>query len=297
MIGKLSELIELAKSKPRRKLVVAAANDQAVLEAIGDAYLKEIIQPILVGKASEIAILATKLGIDVSTFEIRNAENQEEASNIAVSLVKSREAQIIMKGFVPTSVFLRAIIDKRHGIEHQAVMNHLALMEIPYYHKLLAVTDVAMNIAPTLEEKAVIIQNSVKVLHALGLALPNVAILCPVEAVNPKIESTLHAEKLVKMNVQNQLENCIIEGPYSFDNAISASSAAHKGIKSSGAGNADLLLCPNLDAGNILYKSLIFMAGAQSAAIVTGAEVPIVLTSRSDSKLSKLYSIALACCI
>jgi phosphate butyryltransferase len=199
-----------------------------------------------------------------------------------------------MKGMVTTGMLMKAVLDKGNGLMLGSLLSHIAFFESPYYHKLICVTDAALNIAPDLQEKAGIINNAVNALHRLGIALPKVGILAAVETVNPKMEATVHAAMLVAMQKRNQIRGCLIDGPLALDNAISAEAAHHKGIVSEVAGDADILLAPEITSGNILYKSLIFLGGAVTAAMVVGASVPVVLTSRSDSDKSKFLYIALA---
>ena len=186
------------------------------------------------------------------------------------------------------------MIAKDNGLRKSAVLSHFALFESKFYHKILGVTDAAMNIAPTFEEKINILNNAVEIMHKLGYSFPKVALIAPVETINDKIESTIHAAMLTMMYKRKQLTGCIVDGPLSLDNAVSLEASKHKGIVSEVAGDADIVMVPELNSGNVLYKSLIFLGGAISAAIVTGAKVPIVLTSRADSEHSKLMSIAFA---
>ena len=199
-----------------------------------------------------------------------------------------------MKGLVSTGVFVKAILNKDNGLMTGSLLSHIAFFETPHYHKLLCVTDAALNIQPDLQEKAGIIQNAVGAMHRLGNRLPKVAVLAAVETVNPKMEATVHASMLTLMQKRNQIEGCLVDGPLALDNAVSAEAASHKGIISEVAGDADILVTPDLNTGNVLYKSLIFLGGARTAAVVVGASVPVVLTSRADSDQSKFLSIALA---
>ena len=199
-----------------------------------------------------------------------------------------------MKGLVSTAPLLKAVLNKANGLRKAPTLSHFAIIESPYYHKLLGITDAGMNIAPEFDEKVNIINNSIEVFHRLGNMNPKVAIIGPLEMVNPKIESTMHAAMLTVMNQRGQIKGCIIDGPFAIDNAISSKAAEHKGIKSEVAGDADILVAPELNSGNILYKALMFMGGCTSAAVIMGERVPIVLTSRADTDKSKMMSIALA---
>ncbi len=193
-----------------------------------------------------------------------------------------------------TGQLVKAIIDKEYGLLNGKLLSHIAFFESPYYHKVLCITDAALNISPDFEEKVAIVNNAVGVYHRLGVKNPLVAVLAPVETVNPKMEATIHASMLTQMQKRKQIEGCIIDGPLALDNAVSYEAAKHKGLNSEVAGNADILLAPDLNAGNMLYKSLNFLGGAVCAAIVAGASIPVVLTSRADQDKSKYLSIALA---
>lgn len=290
----LEQFVEMAARKGPVKLVVAAAQDEDVLKAVSKATQKQLIVPVLIGNKDEIECIASKYEIDISGAEIVNETDRSRACVVAVKMVKSGAGQVLMKGMISTSQFIKAVLDKENGLLKGGLLSHLAFFQTAYYHKILAITDAALNIAPDLNEKVSIVQNAVSVYHRLGIAEPLIAILAPVETVNPKIESTVHAAMLTQMQKRNQLVGCKIDGPLALDNAISAEAALHKGLVSEVAGNADLLVTPDLDSGNMLYKSLNFLGGAVSAAIVAGATVPVVLTSRADEDKSKFLSIALA---
>jgi phosphate butyryltransferase len=294
MLTSLQNILDLAKQRPNKRLAVAFANDLNVLEALKIAFEQRLVIPILIGDKEQIIHISKQIGFNLSGFEVINTPNTEEASKIAVSYIKSGKADILMKGMLPTAVLLRAVVNKEHGLTDDSLLSHFAITQLPSYHKLIAMTDAAMNIKPGIEEKISIINNSVSVLNKLGYNNPKVAILSALEYVNPKIESSVHAEILTNMNINKQIGNCTIYGPLALDNAINKQAAIHKGIDNVVAGDADLLVTANIDSGNLLYKAMNFLAGGTSAAIITGAKMPIVLTSRSDSEQSKLMSIALA---
>ncbi|MBU0488482.1 MAG: bifunctional enoyl-CoA hydratase/phosphate acetyltransferase [Bacteroidetes bacterium] len=294
MITKLESFIEIAKSKPRRRIVVAAAADEPVLEAISNAMHDGIIEPILVGAKAEIEKIAAKIGFNLNGIEIIDVADPYEASVKAVSVVRAGKAEIIMKGLVSTGPLMKAVLDKEKGLRKGATLSHIAFFETPYYHKLIAVTDAALNVAPEFEEKVEIVKNAVDTYHKLGIKNPKVAVVCAAETVNPKMEATVHAAMLTMMNKRGQIKGCIIDGPLGLDNAVSEEAAHHKGIKSDVAGDADIIMCPEINAGNLLYKSMNFLGGAVTAAVIMGAKVPIVLTSRADSDKSKQMSITLA---
>lgn len=291
---KLDDLVGLAGKKKQKKLVVAAAQDKQILIALKTAAENKLIHPVLIGDKPVILNLCEDIGYEPGGIDLCHEPDPETACVLAVRLIKEGHAEIMMKGMVPTASLLRAILDKEHGLRKRDVLSHFALFEIPGYKKLIGITDAAMNIQPDLQEKVSIIQNAVEVFQRLGMEKPRVAILAPVETVNPKIQATLDAAALQIMGMRNQIRDCIIDGPLALDNAVSEEAAKHKGIESAVAGNADILIVPDLNSGNILYKSLIFLAGGTAAAVIMGAEVPVVLTSRADSEKSKFMSIALA---
>jgi len=297
MIKHLSELVEIAKSKRTRKIAVAAAGDQDVLEAIKNAFIEKIIEPILVGDEEKIRDICKRIQFDIDQFQMINIPDREEAAARAAGLVREGEAEILMKGMVSTGLLLKAVLDKEHGLRKGATLSHCAVFESPFYHKLLGVTDAAMNVYPDLNEKIDIIKNAVELFHLLGNPNPKVAIVGSVETINPKMEATMHAATISMMNYRNQIKGCVIDGPLAIDNAVSKKSAEQKNIRSDVAGDVDIILAPNIDGANILYKSLNFLGGASSAAVIMGALAPIVLTSRADSEKSKYLSIALAAAI
>ncbi|MFN3781087.1 MAG: bifunctional enoyl-CoA hydratase/phosphate acetyltransferase, partial [Candidatus Kapaibacteriota bacterium] len=280
--------------KPKKSIAVAASEDEQVLLALKQATEKGIVTPILVGNKERTEKLAQEISFDISKYEFIEEKEPSKSARIAVSVVREGRAQIIMKGLVNTADYLRAILDKERGLRSGNLLSHIGIFEIPTYHKLIGLTDAAQNIAPTLEEKVWIIQNSVDLLRRLGIETPKIALLAAVENVNPKMQATVDAALITMMNKRNQIKNCVIDGPLAFDNAISKEAAVHKGIDSPVAGDTDLLVAPEIETANALYKSFTYFAKGVVAAIILGAAVPIVLTSRADSEKSKLYSIALA---
>jgi phosphate butyryltransferase len=294
MIKHLLELVETAKNLQTRKLVLAAAGDDDALLAVKNATLHGIISPILVGDMLAIKTIAKRINFDISEFECYDIEDNFAASVMATSLIKQGKAEILMKGAVGTGVLMKAVLDKENGLRKGDTLSHVAVFESPYYHKLLGVTDAAVNVNPDLETKIIIIKNAVEVFHKLGNSNPKVAIVGSVETVNPRMEATMHAATISMMNYRKQITGCIIDGPLAIDNAISRKSAEHKSIISEVAGDADIIMAPNIDGGNILYKTLNFLGGAVSGAVIMGAKAPVVLTSRADSDKSKFLSIALA---
>ncbi len=294
MLRKLDDLKEIVVNEPVRKLVLAAAQDQHSLSAVLRAAQDRIIEPILIGDKESIQNIASSNGYDIAGLRIIHEPDVNMAVEIAVRMVSSKQADVLMKGKVGTSTLLKCVLNKEWGLRTGHLLSHFALFEVETYHKLIAVTDVAMNIAPNLQDKIAIVNNSIECLHKLGIALPKVAVLGAVEMVNENMEATLHAALLSMMNKRDQIKGCIIDGPLAFDNAVSLESAQHKGIRSEVAGDTDLLLMPDIEVGNVLYKSLVFFAKAKVSSVILGAQAPIVLTSRSDSEQAKYDSILLA---
>jgi len=298
MIKKLSEVVELAKGKSTiRKVAVAAAANQEVLEALKNAVDNGIIEPVLVGNEELIRSISKQIDFNISQFDVINTPDNVEASLKAVKLIKKGKAEILMKGNVSTGILLKAVLDKEIGLRKGALLSHVALFETPYYHKLLGVTDAAMNVNPDLPEKIGIIKNAVEVFHKIGNLNPKVAIVGSVETINPRMEATMHAATISMMNYRKQITGCVIDGPLAIDGAVSKKSADLKNITSDVAGDVDIILAPNIDGANILYKAMNFLGGAIAAAVIMGAKVPIILTSRGDSEKSKFLSIALAAAI
>ena len=294
MFTRLEQFVTEAKQGPPKKVAVAAAANALVLRSIQEAQDAGLVSALLVGRADDIREKADEAGLELNGAQIVPTETNPAAAARAVELVRQGEADILMKGHLHTDDFLRAVLRSEVGLRTDRLLSHVFVMEIPMYHKLLLITDAAINIFPTMVEKGVIIQNAVDMLRQLGVDLPKVAALSAVETINPKIPSTVDAACLHKMAERGQIKNALVDGPLGFDNAISATAAREKGIKSEVAGDADVVLVPDLDAGNILYKNLEYLANARIAGIVMGARAPIVLTSRSDPAQARVHSLALA---
>ena len=264
-------------------------------KALLEATKEGIVTPLLVGDQRKIERIAQSIGFNLKGIEL--IDNREEATlsaRIAVSIIKSGEADFIMKGFLSSGNLLKAVLDKETGLRTGQLLSHVAFFESPYWHKILCVTDAAINIAPGLDAKVQIIQNAVKACRAIGIEKSKVAVAAAVEIVNPKMEATVHALQLKEMNERGELKGCIVDGPFAIDIAVNREAARHKGIGGVVAGDCDVILAPDIEAGNMFYKALIFLGGSSTAALVMGAAVPIVLTSRADDERSKLLSIALA---
>ncbi len=294
MIKTLNDLLEIAKSKKTRRIAVAAAADMPVLLAVKEAKKVGIVIPILIGDEESIRSMAAEISFDLSGIEIINEPNPAKAARIAVQQVRNGNAEILMKGLVSSGDYLKAILDKETGLRSGDTLSHLAFFESPYYHKLIAVTDAAMNVEPEFNDKVAMVNNAITAFHKLGIKEPKIAIVGAVETVNYKMSPSVDAALMTMMSKRGQFKGCIIDGPLALDNAVSKEAAEHKGIDSPVAGDVDLIVTPDIYSGNVLYKSLNFLGGAAAAAVVMGAKVPVVLTSRSDSDHSKLMSIALA---
>lgn len=296
MISNLSELIKRVNSNPPKTIVVAAAEDEAVLKAIKSAVDKNVAIPILVGNKAMIEAIAESIHFDLSGIEVINNDDNDtlRSAEIAIEQIHKGKASILMKGNISTGTLLKAVVNKEKGLRKNELLSHVSFFESPYYHKILCVTDVAMNIAPNLNDKVHIINNAVEACHKIGIDNPKVAIVAAVESVNPKMQATIDADELKEMNLKGKITGCIIDGPLAIDNAVNKEAAELKGISGEVAGDCDIILAPDIEAGNMFYKALNFLGGATSAAIIMGAEVPIVLTSRADNEQSKLLSIALA---
>ena len=293
MIKTIAELVLKAKEIETKTLVVACAADEHVLEAVEMARLENIVNPILVGDKEEILKIFKLHSFDPINYQIIDEKDKPTACLEAVKLVSSNDGYYLMKGLVDTSIILKAALNKEVGLRTKNRISHVSVMEVPTHDKLIFMTDGAMNIAPNVDEKRQIIENSIVIAHAVGIHTPKVGIIGAVEKVNPQMEATLHAQELVKMNEDGIIKNCKVGGPFAIDNAISVEAAKHKGITNPIAGNIDILVMPRIEAGNVFYKTMMFLANAKSASVIAGAKKPIVLTSRADSKESKFYSIAL----
>lgn len=294
MYHSFQEILERVKSRGKVTVSVAAAQDLEVLEAIKLAHEAGIANAILVGDEAQIKPMLDKAGLPANT-PIINEPDTSQAALKAVSLVHKGEAQVLMKGLVNSSDFLRAVLNKEEGLRTGRLLSHLAAFEIPGQHKLLFVTDGGMNIAPNLQEKKDILISSMLTLNAMGIDMPRVAILTANEIVNPKMPATVDAKALADMSAAGELPPGIVEGPIAFDVAVSSEAAKHKKIKSQVAGQVDLIVAPNIETGNSIGKTLIYYAGAKMAGLVLGAANPIVMTSRAETAEGKLNSIALAC--
>lgn len=294
MIQRLDQLIALARDGGKKVIAVAAAQDEEVLLAAGKAKEAGLASFILVGDEPSIREIAARQNIDLSGFEVRHEPDPAVACTKAVALVSAGQAHMVMKGIVDTGVILKALLDKENGRRGDGIISHVGIFEVPGFDRLLYVADAAMNIAPDLQTKKQIIENTLQVTRALGNEMPVAAVLCAKEKVSPKMQATLDAQALREMNHSGELTGCHVIGPVALDNAISEAAAKHKKIADPNAGKADILIVPQIETGNVLYKALIYLAHAKSAGVIVGAKEPVIVTSRADTDETKLYSIALA---
>ncbi|GJE43797.1 phosphate acetyltransferase [Methylobacterium soli] len=291
---KYDRLIAAARAQPALKVAVAHPCDEAALGAVLDAASLGIIEPVLVGPQAKVAAAAASLGVDIGAFRLVEAEHSHAAAETAVALVRAGEAEALMKGSLHTDELMAAVVRRDGGLRTARRLSHCFVMDVPGHATPLIVTDAAVNIMPSLEEKRDIVQNAIDLAHALGVETVRVAILSAMETVNPKVPSTLDAAALCKMADRDQITGALLDGPLALDNAIDLGAARIKRIRSAVAGQANVLVVPDLAAGNMLAKSLTFLAGADAAGIVLGARVPIILTSRADARLTRLASCAVA---
>lgn len=280
-----------------KRVAVAAAGDTHVLGAVHEARLEGLIRPILFGDPALIAEAAREVGLDLAKADVRPARNNDEAAELAVKAVSSGEADILMKGLLDTAVLLRAVLNKDWGLRTGKLLSHVLVYDVPGtdFGRLFFMSDGAMNIEPDLKAKIQIVENSVRVAHAIGLPKPRVAMLAAVEVVNPDMSTAVDDAIISKMGDRGQIKGATIDGPLALDNAISAHAAHIKRIDSPVAGQADILIVDDIDVGNVFYKTLVYFARARVAGVIMGASAPVVLTSRADSEEAKFNSIALAC--
>jgi phosphate butyryltransferase len=289
----LTEILDAARVRGACRFVVAQAADTLVLASLEEARKLGMAKPILVGIRKEIVEAAGKIQLNLSGYQIVESRSRQESAIEAVRVMSRREGDVLVKGMLPTAEFLRAVLDKDAGLTRGRILSHIGVFQIPGRDTLLMLSDAALVIAPTLAQKAEILQNAMDLANSLGISSPVAAALAAIETVNPAMPATVDAACLAKMAERGQITGGKVEGPLALDNAISEEAAAHKGIASALAGRADILLAPDIEAANILYKSLIYFAGASDAGIVLGARIPLVVTSRADTAQNRLYSLAL----
>ena len=287
------EVIKFAKERGPKVISVACSQDKEVLVAVDMARKEGIAKAILVGDIEKTRELSNELNINLDNYELIDEKDLEKASLTAVKLVSEGKADMVMKGLVDTSIILKAVLNKEIGLRTGNILSHVAVFDVEGYDRLFFVTDAAMNLSPDLKGKKQIIENSCIVANALDIDEPKVAVICAKEKVNPKMQDTVDAKDLEDMCRNGEIKGCIVGGPFALDNAVSEEAAKHKGMDHPIAGKADILLAPDIEAGNILYKSLVFFSNTKNAGVIVGAKAPIILTSRADSEETKLNSIAL----
>jgi len=295
LIRHFNEIPELISNCQNKTIVVAAANDEAAIRAVTKIKTSDVADYILVGDKEQIMQISKNSGIDIDEASIIHIKDNIKAAAKAVQMVGSGEADIVMKGYIHTDDFLRAILNKEWGLRSSSIMSHVFIWESDIFDRLIFITDGAMNIAPDLIKKANIIMNAVHLSKMFGIEVPKVAVLAAVEVVNPSMSATTDATNLRIMAERNQYStSCLIDGPLALDNALSIESAKHKKISGPVAGNADILVVPDIEAGNMLAKSYVYLTGGTMAGVIVGAKAPIVLPSRADTALSKYCSILVA---
>jgi phosphate butyryltransferase len=292
MFRNFTQVLDDARKLETKDLVVANPSDKSIIIAINDAYQMGLIRPVLVGNKKKILDLLMELGINKKGYEIYNAKNQKDAALMSVKLVNKQESSILMKGHLESDILFDELIDENHGLKSGTILSHIGVLDIPNYHKLLFISDAYFNILPSEDEKIKIIENTVSFVRSLGIVKPKIALISAIEIVNPDITSTVEAKNIVEKLKDS--DDYYIGGPFAIDIAVSHEAAKTKNINHVVAGDADILIFPNIESGNTFYKSTTFFANTIPAGLVLGGSNPIVLTSRSDSYKSKLYSIALA---
>ena len=293
MLKSFEEVIEKAIHFGPKRVSVAIAQAEDVMEALEEARKIGLIKGILVGNKEETIQVCQKLNIDPQDYEFIDEQDKNEAARIAVKLVRDKKAELLMKGMIGTDRILRAVLDKEIGLRTKRLLSHAYVLKLKNYSKLLTVTDGAMNIAPSLEQKVQIVQNIINFCHCLEIEEPKIAILAAVEVVNPDMPACIDAACLSKMADRGQIEGGIVDGPLAFDNAISKEAALHKGIDSPVSGEVDAVVAPEIESGNIFAKGLVYLAEAEPAGVLLGTTAPVILVSRSDCPISKVRSIAL----
>jgi phosphate butyryltransferase len=294
LIKNFDQLLEAAKSQRTMRLAVAAAQDPEVLGAVVKAAELGLIEPVLIGDRQKIAAICGEEHLEICGVEIIDEPELEAAAKVSVQMVRDGKADFLMKGLIDTSILLKAVLNREYGLRTDSQLSHVMLYDAPAYHKLLFLTDGGMNIEPTLAEKATILRNALDAARTLGMETVKVACIAAKEKVNEKMPATVDARALQNMSREGDFgEGVIVEGPLAFDLAVSREAAEIKGFESEVAGDADVLLVPNIEVGNGIGKALTYLANAESAGVIMGAKVPVVLVSRADTAEVKLYSIAL----
>ncbi|MCI8727686.1 MAG: phosphate butyryltransferase [Hungatella sp.] len=288
------EVFEKVKGKGGRRIAVAAAADEPVLEAVRDAVSMGLAQADLVGDKEKIKAIAAKINFDLHQVNLYDEPDEKEAARKAVTLVHDGKASVLMKGLISTADFLRAVLNKETGLRTGKTLSSVSVMKSPQIDRFILMTDGGMVMYPGLEEKVQILENVIPVCRALEIENPKAAAVCAVEVVNPAMQATLDGASLALMSQRGQIKGIMVDGPLGLDNALSEEAARHKGLKGEVAGKADVILVPDIEAGNIMYKSLVYMGNTETAALIMGAAAPIIMTSRADAPKTKLNSLAVA---
>lgn len=286
------ELIKLAKTKGQKRCVVIKAEDDAVLEGIRLAMEQKLITPVLIGDQNAIAAAAGRAKLNLGSIEIHNLPDEKEAIKKGIEIIKA-QGDFLMKGQLSTSTFLKGVLDRDYGLRTGKILSHIAVLQVPAYHKLLFMSDGGMNPKLDLNIRLDIIRNAITIMKSLGIEQPRIALVAASETVNPDMPETVDATAIVEMHKKGDIPDCVIEGPFGFDVAVSRSAAQHKKLTSAIAGEVDFIAMPNISAANIWAKGLVYLAQAKIAGIVAGAARPVIMLSRADEPETKLYSIAL----
>lgn len=294
MIKSFEELYTQLKKVEPVNLVVAAAEDEDVILSVKEAYDKKLINPILVGNQREIEDICESFSIDPKIFQIVNALDDADTVNKALTLIKDSKGDILMKGHIHTSTILKGVLNKEYGLRQNTILSHVILTQVECFTRMLFITDASMNISPGVDDKEKIINNCVNLAHHLGYSNPHVGVICGVETVNPKMPATVDAQELVNRYKSGRIVGCTVSGPLALDNALSLRAVKIKEIDDPYAGKSEILLMPDIEAGNIFFKSIAYLSPSKLAGVIMGARVPVVLTSRADSATTKLHSIALS---
>jgi phosphate butyryltransferase len=297
MFESLNKLVDAARSRGPTRIAVAAGHDPDVITALRDAEELRLAEGIMVGDAQKICSMARAIGFKVSESQVIDEPSEPAAARRAIGLVRDGQADLLMKGKIGTATLIKAVLDKDTGLRGTRLLSQVIVFEIPGFNRLMLMTDAAISIAPTLAQKADICRNAIAVAHALGIKKPNVAVLCALEVVNPDMPATVDAAALASMNRRGQITGAYIEGPIALDVPLSRFAAERKAIDSPIVENTDIFIAPNIEAGNILYRAILYFAKGESGGIVVGAQVPLILLSRAESPETKIRSIAIGALI
>ena len=293
MFRNLDELVQAATSKGPTRIAVAAGHDPDVIEALKQAQELGLAEGILIGDGKKIRSMTEEIGFELSDHQLIDEPDDAKAARKAIDLIRKNEAKLLMKGKINTAALIRAVLDREAGLRTGRLLSQVIVFQVPGLDRLMVMTDAAINVAPTLAQKAEISRNAIEVAHAIGIPEPNVAILCALEFVNPDMPATMDAAGLTLMNRRGQLTGGYVEGPIALDVPLSQFAASRKGIESPLVENTDVFIAPDIEAANILYRSILYFAGGESGGIVVGAKVPLVLLSRAESPETKICSMAI----